>query len=85
MPCGPTTPHVDGRTNALWGTLLAGGLGNEWHFGYQHAHSDLTRNDSRSRDAWWNFCRYALEFFADHAIPVRALRAHRGGQLRFLG
>ncbi len=61
--------HEDGRKNALWGTLLAGGWGNEWYFGYQHDHSDLTLNDFRSRDDWWDYCRYALEFFADHDVP----------------
>ncbi|MEM1062962.1 MAG: DUF5060 domain-containing protein, partial [Planctomycetota bacterium] len=45
--------HVDGRKNALWGTLMAGGWGNEYYFGYGHAHSDLTLEDFRSRDDWW--------------------------------
>ncbi|QDT68814.1 Beta-L-arabinobiosidase precursor [Planctomycetes bacterium MalM25] len=61
--------HVDGRKNALWGTLMAGGAGNEWYFGYGHAHSDLTLNDFRSRDDWWDYTRYALEFFNDNDIP----------------
>lgn len=61
--------HVDGRKNALWGTLMAGGGGNEWYFGYGHAHSDLTLNDFRSRDDWWDYTRYALEFFNDNEIP----------------
>ncbi|MEO0452787.1 MAG: DUF5060 domain-containing protein [Verrucomicrobiota bacterium] len=59
----------NGRKNALWGTLLAGGWGNEWYFGYKHAHSDLTCEDFRSRDAWWDYCRYALEFFQLAKIP----------------
>ena len=42
---------------------MAGGWGNEWYFGYRHDHSDLTCQDFRSRDAWWDYCRYALEFF----------------------
>ena len=62
--------HDDGRKNGLWGTLMAGGWGNEWYFGYQHAHSDLTCEDFRSRDRWWDYCRYALEFFKKHEIPV---------------
>ncbi len=60
----------DGRKNGLWGTLMAGGWGNEWYFGYQHAHSDLTLEDFRSRDRWWDYCRYALEFFKEYEIPV---------------
>jgi hypothetical protein len=62
--------HEDGRKNGLWGTLTAGGWGNEWYFGYQHAHSDLTLEDFRSRDRWWDYCRYALEFFTEHDLPV---------------
>ena len=60
----------DGRKNGLWGTLMAGGWGNEWYFGYQHAHSDLSLEDFRSRDRWWDYCRYALEFFKKYEIPV---------------
>jgi len=63
------TSHEDGRKNALWGTLLAGGWGNEWYFGYAHHDSDLTCEDFRSRDAWWDYCRYALAFFNNNEIP----------------
>jgi hypothetical protein len=48
---------------------MAGGWGNEWYFGYQHAHSDLSLEDFRSRDRWWDYCRYALEFFKNYEIP----------------
>ncbi len=61
--------HTDGRKNALWGNLMAGGAGLEFYFGYDHAHSDLTCEDWRSRDAFWDYCRYALEFFDAHPIP----------------
>ena len=61
--------HVDGRKNALWGHLLAGGAGLEFYFGYKHAHSDLTCQDFRSRDKFWDYCRYALEFFRDNKVP----------------
>ena len=57
------------RVNALWGTLLAGGWGIEWYFGYQQAHSDLTCQDFRSRDLFWDQCRIALNFFHDNALP----------------
>ena len=59
----------DGRKNGLWGTLMAGGWGNEWCFGCQHAHSYLTCEDFRSRDNWWDYCRFALEFFTDNSVP----------------
>ena len=61
--------HEDGRKNGLWGTLMAGGWGNEWYFGYAHAHSDLTCEDFRSRDNWWDYCRIALGFFKKNFIP----------------
>ena len=65
----PGNSHVDGRKNALWGTLMAGGWGNEWYFGYGHEHSDLTLNDFRSRDDWWDNTKHALDFFNDHDVP----------------
>ena len=61
--------HEDGRKNALWGAILSGAWGNEWYFGYAHDHSDLSLNDFRSRDNWWDYTRYALEFFEDNDIP----------------
>ncbi|MGF1577974.1 MAG: PA14 domain-containing protein [Gemmataceae bacterium] len=61
--------HEDGRKNALWGTFMAGGWGNEWYFGYQHNNSDLTLQNYRSRDNWWDYTRYALEFFNNNDIP----------------
>ena len=61
--------QVDGRKNGLWGNVLAGGAGLEWYFGYQHAHSDLTCEDWRSRDRWWDTCRHMLAFFQENDIP----------------
>jgi hypothetical protein len=63
------TSHTDARKHALWGHILAGGAGLEFYFGYKHAHSDLTCQDHRSRDKFWDYCRYALEFFSDNKIP----------------
>ncbi len=57
------------RKNALWGTLMAGGAGIEWYFGYAHPHSDLTCQDWRTRDKMWDQSRYALEFFKNNNIP----------------
>ena len=61
--------HEDGRKNALWGTIMAGGAGCEYFFGMHHAHNDLTCEDFRSRDQWFDYCRYALEFFHDNKVP----------------
>ncbi len=73
VPDADDPEHRDARVNALWGTLLGGGWGDEWYFGYRHAQSDLTCQDWRSRDKWWDQCRIALDFFRDHRIPVERM------------
>lgn len=64
---GPTIHDV--RRYALWGTLMGGGGGVEYYFGYKHPQSDLDAEDWRSRGRSWDYARYALEFFANHKIP----------------
>lgn len=59
----------DVRRATLWGNLMGGGAGVEYYFGYQLAQNDLVAQDYRSRDQSWDYCRIALEFFADHDIP----------------
>ncbi len=61
---GEDPEHKDARINGLWGTIMAGGAGIEWYFGYAHPESDLTCQDWRSRDLMWEQCRHALDFFA---------------------
>jgi len=51
---------------ALWGSLLAGGTGVEYYFGYQTGESDLTCQDFRSRENKWNDAKHALDFFRTH-------------------
>jgi hypothetical protein len=53
----------------LWGTLLAGGAGVEYYFGYSLPQNDLACEDFRSRDRSWDYCRIALEFFRNEKIP----------------
>jgi len=67
--------HEDGRRNALWGCLMNQGYGSEYYFGYKAAHSDLTCIDYRSRDQWWDYCRYALEFFSHNQVAIWDMRA----------
>lgn len=57
------------RKQTLWGTLMAGGAGVEYYFGYEFDENDLVCEDWRSRGHSWDYCRIALEFFADHDIP----------------
>ncbi len=59
----------DIRRSTLWGTLLAGGGGVEYYFGYQLPENDLLCEDFRSRDRSWDYCRIALGFFRDEEIP----------------
>jgi hypothetical protein len=54
----------------LWGTLMAGGAGVEYYFGYQFAENNLVCEDWRSRDKSWNYCRIALGFFRDNNIRI---------------
>lgn len=70
--------HTDGRKNAMWATLLAGGWGNEWYFGYQNAHSDLSLQDFRSRDKWWDYGRHAIRFFEITDLPLTQMRNNNG-------
>ena len=64
----PYTLH-EIRKFCLWGTLLAGGAGVEYYFGYRFPQNDLNCEDWRSRDRSWDYCRIALAFFRDHRIP----------------
>ncbi len=63
LPDDEDPTHDLARANALWGTLTAGGYGVEWYFGYASPHSDLTCQDFRSRDLFWDQNRYARQFF----------------------
>lgn len=54
------------RGDALWGTLMAGGAGVEWYFGYVNPHHDLSAQDYRPWERVWNFTRHAVEFYRDH-------------------
>ncbi|WP_281989561.1 DUF5060 domain-containing protein [Aquimarina aggregata] len=61
--------HNTARRNALWGTLMAGGWGNEWYFGYAHEQSDISCQDYRSRDLFWSQAVHAIRFFKENRIP----------------
>jgi hypothetical protein len=64
----PYTLH-DIRKYTLWGTLLAGGGGVEYYFGYTLPQNDLNCEDWRSRDHSWDYCRIALDFFRENKVP----------------
>lgn len=58
--------HDEVRGPVLWGTLMAGGAGVEWYFGYNFDHNDLDAEDWRSRDELWDQTDHALDFFRNH-------------------
>lgn len=67
----PTVDDV--RRFTLWGTILAGGAGVEYYFGYKLPENDLIAEDWRSRDLSWDYARYALAFFRDQKIPFQEM------------
>ncbi len=69
LPDDENPEHNNARINGLWGAMMTGAWGTEWYFGYEHAHSDLTCEDYRSRDLFWDQCRHLLDFFKSNSIP----------------
>ena len=72
----PGTSHLDARRDALWATIMAGGAGIEFYFGSAYAHSDLTCQDFRSRDSFWDCCRHAVWLFENHPFPFELMVNH---------
>ena len=65
--------HDEARVRVIWGSLLAGGFGVEWYFGYQSPHNDLQANDYRSRDLFWEQNAIARRFF-EQQVPFHRMR-----------
>lgn len=70
----PVRTLHDIRKYVLWGTLLAGGAGVEYYFGYQLPQNDLVAEDLRSRDKTWDFARFALDFMQKQRIPYHEMK-----------
>ena len=68
----------DIRKNTLWGTIMAGGAGVEYYFGYQLPENDLLCEDFRTRAKSWDYCRIALGFFAKEKIPLAKMTNANG-------
>ncbi len=62
-PDGPGNNHARIRDEALWATLMAGGAGVEWYFGYSLPHNDMDLEDWRTRDQLWEYTTAAVNFF----------------------
>jgi hypothetical protein len=71
----PTPAEVRGQV--MWGTLMAGGTGVEYYFGYRLPQSDLNCEDWRSRDKTWEYSRIALDFFREH-VPFWEMKNTNG-------
>jgi len=75
MPDNFDNPSIDTvRKHALWGTLMAGGTGVEYYFGYKLPQNDLVCEDWRSRDQTFRWSAIALQFFRDEKIPFWQMR-----------
>ena len=68
--------HRDARKDALWANIMAGGAGCEFYFGYEKPEGDLTLQNFRSRDAFWNYLRHTLGFFTDNPFPFEQMGNH---------
>ena len=62
------------RKQTLWGTLMGGGAGVEYYFGYQLAENDLLCEDWRSRDQSWDYCRIAINFFRENNVGIAEMK-----------
>ncbi len=56
--------HDTTRRFVLWPTMMAGGAGCEWYFGYGYPNDDLDCEDWSSREEMWQLSSYATDFFA---------------------
>lgn len=65
LPDAEDPGHDNPRRFGLWATLMAGGAGVEWYFGWQNnsPHSDLSCEDWRTREGMYRQTRVALDFF----------------------
>ena len=68
MPDSHDEAHDTIRQHCLYGTLLAGGGGVEWYFGYRFPHNDLNLEDFRSRENWWKQSTIATRFIGEFPV-----------------
>jgi len=68
MPDADDPDHDTVRNHCLWGSLMAGGAGVEWYFGYRFVHNDLNCEDFRSRENWWKQSTLATDFMNQFSL-----------------
>lgn len=76
MPDADDPSHDTVRAHCLWGSLMAGGAGVEWYFGYRYAHNDLGLEDFSSREKWWKQSTLATQFIQNY--PLEELSSRDG-------
>ena len=62
------------RDKVVWNTLMAGGAGVEFYYGYQSGCGDLECQDHRTRDIKYGDAAYALKFFNEN-LPFHEMQA----------
>ena len=77
VPDANDPTHSNIMHRVLWGSLMAGGGGVEWYFGYNYAHHDLTCEDWTTRENMWTLSHYAAQFFRDH-MPLPNVANYNG-------
>jgi hypothetical protein len=56
------------RQQVLWGTLMAGGMGVEYYYGYETVVTDLNAQTHRTRDLKYTQSGHALRFFETYVV-----------------
>ncbi len=74
VPDADEPAHDTMRIDVLWGSLMGGGAGVEWYFGYKYAQADLNCEDWRSRDILWDQSKVALDIF--EKLPVEEMEPY---------
>lgn len=64
------------RKYGLWGALLAGSAGGEWYFGFIGPESDIHSETFKNRDRFWDYARYAKDFFYNFDLPFVDMLNH---------
>ena len=64
--------HDTLRQEVLWGTMMAGGGGVEWYFGWLTPPHDLNAEDWRSRNNIWEQTNIAKQFF--QSLPYTEMK-----------
>ena len=74
-PSADVDDHRREIEGVLWSSLLAGGAGVDWYFGWQNnaATSDLSNEDQRSRHDLWLASERVADFLRE-AIDVRTIK-----------